>query len=44
VFITIFDPNVKTIIKSNPEWELVDIYADDGISGTNNVNIPGNTL
>ena len=22
-------------ITKNPEWELVDIYADDGISGTN---------
>lgn len=24
-----------TYIKSNPEWELVEVYADDGISGTN---------
>ena len=22
-------------ITKNPEWELVDVYADDGISGTN---------
>mgnify|MGYP002673988140 FL=1 len=22
-------------IKSNPEWEMVEVYADDGISGTN---------
>ncbi len=25
----------RNYINSNPEWELVDIYADDGISGTN---------
>ena len=24
-----------TYINSNPEWELVEVYADDGISGTN---------
>ena len=24
----------KELIKSNPEWELADIYADEGISGT----------
>ena len=24
-----------TYIKSNPEWELVEVYADDGISATN---------
>ena len=24
-----------TYIKGNPEWELVEVYADDGISGTN---------
>lgn len=24
-----------SLIESNPEWELVDIYADEGISGTN---------
>ena len=22
-------------IKNNPEWEMVEVYADDGISGTN---------
>ena len=26
-------------ITKNPEWELVDIYADDGISGTNIKNV-----
>ncbi len=24
-----------TYIKSKPEWEFVEVYADDGISGTN---------
>lgn len=24
-----------TYIQSNPEWELVEVYADDGITGTN---------
>ncbi len=24
-----------TYINSNPEWELVEVYADDGITGTN---------
>lgn len=24
----------KALVESNPEWELVDIYADEGISGT----------
>ncbi len=28
-------------IKSNPEWELVEIYADDGISGTNTAKREG---
>lgn len=27
-------------IKQNPEWELVDIFADEGISGTNTENRP----
>lgn len=27
-------------IKQNPEWELVDIFADEGISGTNAENRP----
>jgi len=28
-------------IKSNPGWELVEVYADDGISGTNTVKREG---
>ena len=28
-------------IKSNPEWEMVEVYADDGISGTNTAKREG---
>lgn len=28
-----------TYIKSNPEWKLVEVYADEGISATNTANV-----
>lgn len=28
-------------IKSNPKWEMVEVYADDGISGTNTAKREG---
>ena len=33
--------NLRHMVEHTPNWTLVDVYVDDGISGTNNVNRPG---
>ena len=33
--------NLRHMVEHTPNWTLVDVYVDDGISGTDNVNRPG---